>query len=44
MVKGAGLAVAKMDIIQYAGGSGANFLDVGVVRTGSRSRMPSASY
>src|ERR1700726_1522648 len=29
MVNGAGLARATMDIIQYAGGSAANFLDVG---------------
>jgi len=29
MVHGAGLAMATMDIIQYAGGSPANFLDVG---------------
>ncbi len=29
MVNGAGLAMATMDIIQYAGGSAANFLDVG---------------
>jgi succinyl-CoA synthetase beta subunit len=29
MVNGAGLALATMDIIQYAGGSPANFLDVG---------------
>src|SRR6202163_1018735 len=29
MVNGAGLAMAKMDIIQYAGGRPANFLDVG---------------
>jgi len=29
MVNGAGLAMATMDIIQYAGGSPANFLDVG---------------
>src|SRR6202045_4202684 len=29
MVNGAGLAMAPMDIIQYAGGSAANFLDVG---------------
>ena len=31
MVNGAGLAMATMDIIQYAGGSPANFLDVGDV-------------
>jgi len=31
MVNGAGLAMATMDIIQYAGGSPANFLDVGGV-------------
>src|ERR1035437_1299356 len=29
LVNGAGLAMATMDIIQYAGGSAANFLDVG---------------
>src|SRR5438034_2656199 len=29
MVNGAGLAMATMDIIQYAGGRPANFLDVG---------------
>ncbi|MBI3681723.1 MAG: ADP-forming succinate--CoA ligase subunit beta [Acidobacteria bacterium] len=29
MVNGAGLAMATMDIIQHAGGSAANFLDVG---------------
>ena len=29
MVNGAGLAMATMDIISYAGGSAANFLDVG---------------
>ncbi len=29
MVNSAGLAMATMDIIQYAGGSPANFLDVG---------------
>jgi succinyl-CoA synthetase beta subunit len=29
MVNGAGLAMATMDIIQYAGGKPANFLDVG---------------
>jgi succinyl-CoA synthetase beta subunit len=29
MVNGAGLAMATMDIIQYSGGSPANFLDVG---------------
>ena len=29
MVNGAGLAMATMDIISYAGGSPANFLDVG---------------
>lgn len=29
MVNGAGLAMATMDIIQYTGGSAANFLDVG---------------
>ena len=29
MVNGAGLAMATMDIVQYAGGSPANFLDVG---------------
>jgi len=29
MVNGAGLAMATMDIIQYAGGAAANFLDVG---------------
>jgi succinyl-CoA synthetase beta subunit len=29
MVNGAGLAMATMDIIQYAGGQPANFLDVG---------------
>jgi succinyl-CoA synthetase beta subunit len=29
MVNGAGLAMATMDIIQYAGGNPANFLDVG---------------
>ena len=29
MVNGAGLAMATMDIIKYAGGMPANFLDVG---------------
>jgi succinyl-CoA synthetase beta subunit len=29
MVNGAGLAMATMDIIKYAGGTPANFLDVG---------------
>ena len=29
MVNGAGLAMATMDIIKYAGGAPANFLDVG---------------
>ena len=29
MVNGAGLAMATMDILQYAGGAAANFLDVG---------------
>ena len=29
MVNGAGLAMATMDIIKYAGGGPANFLDVG---------------
>ena len=29
MVNGAGLAMATMDIIKYAGGEPANFLDVG---------------
>ncbi len=29
MVNGAGLAMATMDIIKYAGGQPANFLDVG---------------
>jgi succinyl-CoA synthetase beta subunit len=29
MVNGAGLAMATMDIVKYAGGSPANFLDVG---------------
>jgi succinyl-CoA synthetase beta subunit len=29
MVNGAGLAMATMDIIEYAGGKAANFLDVG---------------
>ena len=29
MVNGAGLAMGTMDIIKYAGGSPANFLDVG---------------
>jgi succinyl-CoA synthetase beta subunit len=29
MVNGAGLAMATMDIVQHAGGSPANFLDVG---------------
>jgi len=29
MVNGAGLAMATMDIIKYAGGNPANFLDVG---------------
>jgi len=29
MVNGAGLAMGTMDIIKYAGGSAANFLDVG---------------
>ena len=33
MVNGAGLAMATMDIIQYAGGSPANFLDVGGTAT-----------
>ena len=41
MVNGAGLAMATMDIIQYAGGSPANFLDVGGGATRSRSSTPS---
>ena len=36
MVNGAGLAMATMDIIKYAGGMPANFLDVGGGRTRSR--------
>jgi succinyl-CoA synthetase beta subunit len=38
MVNGAGLAMATMDIISYAGGSPANFLDVGGGAT-ARSRL-----
>lgn len=36
MVNGAGLAMATMDIIKYAGGTPANFLDVGGSATQSR--------
>src|SRR2546430_11056511 len=36
MVNGAGLAMATMDIIKYAGGSPANFLDVGGDRKSTR--------
>ncbi len=36
MVNGAGLAMATMDIIQYFGGSPANFLDVGGTATEER--------
>lgn len=36
MVNGAGLAMATMDIIQYAGGAPANFLDVGGSATAER--------
>ena len=39
MVNGAGLAMATMDIIKLAGGSPANFLDVGGGAAPSRSRM-----
>ena len=42
MVNGAGLAMATMDIIKYAGGSPANFLDVGGGAARSRSRTRSA--
>jgi len=43
LVNGAGLAMATMDIIQHAGGSPANFLDVGGGATRNRSPRPSAS-
>ncbi len=36
LVNGAGLAMATMDLIQYAGGSPANFLDVGGAATEER--------
>ncbi len=36
MVNGAGLAMATMDIIKYAGGTPANFLDVGGTATADR--------
>jgi len=36
LVNGAGLAMATMDLIQYAGGSPANFLDVGGTATEER--------
>src|SRR5437016_2246016 len=38
MVNGAGLAMATMDIIKYAGGSPANFLDVGGVANAEQIR------
>ena len=44
LVNGAGLAMATMDIIQYAGGKPANFLDVGGgASRRSRSPRPSRS-
>ena len=43
MVNGAGLAMATMDIIQYAGGSPANFLDVGGGRLKNKLSTPSKS-
>ncbi len=36
MVNGAGLAMAVMDMITYAGGSPANFLDIGTVNNSGR--------
>ena len=36
MVNGAGLAMATMDLIEYHGGSPANFLDVGGTATADR--------
>ncbi len=36
MVNGAGLAMAVMDMITYAGGSPANFLDIGTVNNSDR--------
>ena len=36
MVNGAGLAMAVMDLITYAGGSAANFLDIGAVNNADR--------
>ena len=36
MVNGAGLAMAVMDLITYAGGSPANFLDIGTVNSTDR--------
>ena len=36
MVNGAGLAMAVMDLITYAGGSPANFLDIGAVNNADR--------
>ncbi len=45
MVNGAGLAMGTMDIIKYAGGSPANFLDVGGGPTPSRSqRVPHSAF
>ena len=44
MVNGAGMAMATMDIIQYAGGMPANFLDVGGGANASKLPMPSKSY
>ena len=41
MVNGAGLAMATMDIIKYAGGSPANFLDVGGGANAEQIRTPS---
>jgi succinyl-CoA synthetase beta subunit len=36
MVNGAGLAMAVNDLIQYCGGSAANFLDIGTLNTTER--------
>ena len=36
MVNGAGLAMAVNDLIQYCGGSAANFLDIGTLKTTER--------
>jgi len=35
MVNGAGLAMASADLIKYAGGNAANFLDIGTVNNTS---------